>query len=203
MVKEIRKILELGIALVGTAMISLQDLILKSLYQLFQIEYEEIDSNISFIVGLLLIGVAIAMYYFDNKREKTIAIIGLDTIKSIQQLKDTNVINIINDVKKIKMNNSKKIINDYLNELKNSIINYSPYNISYFGIAPLPFIALAGKYYRKIKIYSHYEYYQCNDKIKPLNFKPTFLIPKLKMNANLTSTGPINSKMKIPANTTV
>ncbi len=126
------------------------------------------------------------MNYLDNKKEKTIAIIGLDTIKSTELLKDTNIINVINDIKILNTRNSKKIIKEYLNELEKSITNYSSYNISYFGIAPLPFVALAGKYYRKIKMYSHYEYYQRNDKIVSLNFKPTFLFPRLQMSTNLT-----------------
>lgn len=186
MSRESKKILELGIGFAGAGIISFQDLILKSLYKLLKIEYEEINVNFLFIAGLLLIGIAIIMNYLDNKKEKTIAIIGLDTIKSTELLKDTNIINVINDIKILNTRNSKKIIKEYLNELEKSITNYSSYNISYFGIAPLPFVALAGKYYRKIKMYSHYEYYQRNDKIVSLNFKPTFLLPRLEMSTNLT-----------------
>lgn len=185
MEKEIKKILELGIGLVGTGMISLSDLILKVLYKYFNIPYEEVNSNIAFWCGIGLLLLAIVMHILDIKKEKVLAVIGLDTIKSTIKFKNSNIINIIENIKKIKKSNSRKIISDYISDVDKCINNYSDYNVSYFGVAPLPFIALAGNAYRKEKIYSHYEYFQKNDKIKTLNYTPALVLPKLLLNTSL------------------
>lgn len=185
MEKEIKKILELGIGLVGTGMISLSDLILKALYKYFNIPYEEVNSNIAFWCGIGLIALAIVMHIFDIKKEKVLAVIGLDTIKATKKFKNSNIINIIENIKKLKNSNSRKIISDYISDVDKCINNYSDYNVSYFGVAPLPFIALAGNSYRKEKIYSHYEYFQKNDKIKTLNYIPALVLPKLLLNTSL------------------
>ncbi len=185
MEKEIKKLLELGIGLVGTGMISFSDLILKALYKYLNIPYEEINSSIAFWCGIGLIVLAIVLHILDIKKEKVLAVIGLDTIKATKKFKNSNIINIIENVKKLKNSNSKKIITDYISDVDKCLNNYSDYNISYFGIAPLPFIALAGNAYRKEKIYSHHEYFQKNDKIKPLNYVPAFLLPKLMLDTSL------------------
>jgi len=185
MEKEIKKIFELGIGLVGTGMISLSDLILKALYKYLDIPYEEINSSIAFWCGIGLIVLAIVMHILDIKKEKVLAVIGLDTIKSTKKFKNSNIINIIDSVKKLKKTNSKNIITDYIGDVDKCLKNYSDYNVSYFGIAPLPFIALAGNAYRKEKIYSHYEYFQKNDKIKTLNYIPALVLPKLLLNTSL------------------
>lgn len=193
MEKQIKKILELGISLVGAGMVSLSDLVLKELYKLLNVPYEEINTSIAFWGGIGLIIVAIGMHILDIKKEKVLAVIGLDTIKSTKKFKNSNIINIIDSVKKLKKTNSKNIITDYIHDVDKCLKNYSDYNVSYFGIAPLPFIALAGNAYRKEKIYSHYEYLQKNDKIKTLNYIPAFLLPKLLLNVSLCK----NSKIAV------
>ena len=185
MEKQIKELLELGIALVGAGMVSLPDLVLKELYKFLVIPYEEINTSMAFWVGIALIIVAIVMYILDIKKEKVLAVIGLDTIKSTKKFKNSNIINIIDSVKKLKKTNSKNIITDYIGDVDKCLKNYSDYNVSYFGIAPLPFIALAGNAYRKEKIYSHYEYFQKNDKIKSLNYIPSFVLPKLLLSTSL------------------
>ena len=185
MSKEMKELLKLGIALVGTGMVSFPDLILKWCYKFFNIPYEEMDINVSFWIGVAIIIGVIVVHVLDVKREKVLAIIGLDTIKSTKKFKNSNIINIIDSVKKIKKSNSTKIIADYIGDVDKCLNNYNDYNISYFGIAPLPFIALAGSAYRKEKIYSHFEYFQKNDKIKALNFIPQFMLPKLLLNISL------------------
>ena len=156
MSKEIKDLLKLGIALVGTGMTSIPDLILKVGYEFFGIQYEEMNINVTFWVGVIIIIVAIVMSILDVKKEKVLAIVGLDTIKSTKKFKNSNIINIIDSVKKIQKTNSNEIITGYIGDIDKCLNNYSDYNVSYFGIAPLPFIALAGNVYRKEKIYSHY-----------------------------------------------
>lgn len=185
MSKEMKELLKLGIALVGTGMVSFPDLILKWCYKFFDIPYEEMNINVTFWIGVAIIIGVIVVHVLDVKREKVLAIIGLDTIKSTKKFKNSNIINIIDSVKKIKKSNSTKIIADYIGDVDKCLNNYNDYNISYFGIAPLPFIALAGSAYRKEKIYSHFEYFQKNDKIKALNFIPQFMLPKLLLNISL------------------
>ena len=185
MSKEMKELLKLGIALVGTGMVSFPNLILKWCYKFFDIPYEEMNINVTFWIGVSIIIGVIVVHVLDVKREKVLAIIGLDTIKSTKKFKNSNIINIIDSVKKIKKSNSTKIIADYIGDVDKCLNNYNDYNISYFGIAPLPFIALAGSAYRKEKIYSHFEYFQKNDKIKALNFIPQFMLPKLLLNTSL------------------
>ena len=68
MEKETKKILELGIGLVGTGIISFSDLILKALYRYLNIPYEEINSSIAFWCGIGLIVLAIVMHILDIKK---------------------------------------------------------------------------------------------------------------------------------------
>lgn len=180
-----KELLKLGIGLVGTGMVSFPDLILKWCYKFFDIPYEELNINVTFWIGVAIIIGVIVVHVLEAKREKVLAIIGLDTIKSTRKFKNSNIINIIDSVKKIKKSNSTKIIADYIGDVDKCLNNYNDYNISFFGIAPLPFIALAGSAYRKEKIYSHFEYFQKNDKIKALNFIPQFMLPKLLLNTSL------------------
>ena len=120
------------------------------------------------------------MYYKESKENHTLSIIGLDNMNYITKIKNPLTINIIDDCKNIKKSNSKSIISSYVKNIKEKISNYISYKISYFGVAPLPFIAIAGKYYRKVNIVIHYEYHQKDDKILPLKTKKLFLNEKLK-----------------------
>lgn len=204
MKKIIYNLFALGIGLMGLSITSINDLLIKYLYKCLNISYEELNVNIAFFSGLLIILIAVFLFIFISAKERTLSIIGLDSIKCVDKIKNANVINIIKNIKNLNKKNSKAIIEDYINDIEKHINNYFSYGVSYFGVAPLPFIALAGVNYRKIGIISHYEYYQKNDKIKSLNYIPGFLCQRLKkqeeINNNDTAIVTIETTARINEN---
>ncbi len=175
-----KKFLETGFVFLTAGIISPQDVILLIICKIFDINVDEYNIRICLIIGILLIVVGLIMYYKESKENHTLSIIGLDNMNYITKIKNPLTINILDDCKNIKKSNSKSIISSYVKNIKEKISNYISYKISYFGVAPLPFIAIAGKYYRKVNIVIHYEYHQKDDKILPLKTKKLFLNEKLK-----------------------
>ena len=175
-----KKFIETGFAFLMAGIISPQDVILLIICKLFNINIDEYNIHICLIIGILLIITGLIIYYKESKENHTLSIIGLDNINYIKKIKNTLTVNIIDDCKNIKKSNSKLIISSYVKNIKEIINNYTSYKISYFGIAPLPFIAIAGKYYRKVDIINHYEYQQKNDKIMSLKTKKLFFNENLK-----------------------
>lgn len=162
------KFIKFGFLFLTAGIISLEDLLILVVCKLFNINVQEYDIHLCLIIGSLLIIVGVILYYFEEKKSRVLTIIGLDNISFTKKITNPITINIINDCKKIKKSNSNRIISNYIKEINGKITNYFAYSFSYFGIAPLPFIAIAGKYYRKIKMNHHYEYYQKNDSISAL-----------------------------------
>ena len=175
-----RKFIESGFVFLLTGVLSLDDVILLVICKLFNIHIEEYDIHLCLIIGCILIIIGLILYFKEDKQSHTLTIIGLDNINYTNHIKNPLTINIIEDCKKISKSNSNKIISSYLKNIKAKINDYRFCQISYFGIAPLPFIALAGKYYRKVKMKYHYEYHQSNDKILPLKTKSLWFEEKLK-----------------------
>ena len=176
-----KKILEMGLSLVGVSVFSFSDWLLGVLCSITKIEKTENNEMLLMCVGICLIFLAVYMHHMSEKRQKVLAIVGLDTVNTTRKFKNSNIINIIENVKGMNKKNSTSIVNEYKKDIDKCLENYSNYNISYFGIAPLPFIALAGNAYRKEKIYAHFEYFQKNDRIKALNFIPAMILAKLKL----------------------
>lgn len=175
-----QKFIKSGFIFLMVGIISLEDVIISIICKLFDIGIEEYDINVCLIIGSVLIMIGLILYIKENKQSHTLTIIGLDNISYINKIKNPLTINIIDDCKSLNKSNSKTVISSYVKNVKDKIDDYRSYQISYFGIAPLPFIAIAGKYCRKVRINHHYEYHQGNDKILPLKFKSFLFGEQLK-----------------------
>ncbi len=175
-----KKFLDKGFVFLGVGIASFGNILTEIILNYFNIDIPQYNIYICLIVGILLIIIGLIMYYKESKENHTLSIIGLDNLNYITKIKNPLTINIIDDCKNIKKSNSKSIISSYVKNIQEKISNYILYKISYFGVAPLPFIAIAGKYYRKVNIVNHYEYHQKHDKILPLKTKKLFLNEKLK-----------------------
>lgn len=175
-----KKFLDKGFVFLGVGIASFGNILTEIILNYFNIDIPQYNIYICLIVGILLIIIGLIMYYKESKENHILSIIGLDNMNYITKIKNPLTINIIDDCKNIKKSNSKSIISSYVKNIKEKISNYISYKISYFGVAPLPFIAIAGKYYRKVNIVNHYEYHQKDDKILPLKTKKIFLNEKLK-----------------------
>ena len=175
-----KKFLDKGFVFLGVGIASFGNILTEIILNYFNIDIPQYNIYICLIVGILLIIIGLIMYYKESKENHILSIIGLDNMNYITKIKNPLTINIIDDCKNIKKSNSKSMISSYVKNIKEKISNYISYKISYFGVAPLPFIAIAGKYYRKVNIVNHYEYHQKDDKILPLKTKKIFLNEKLK-----------------------
>ena len=175
-----KKFLDKGFVFLGVGIVSFGNILTEIILNYFNIDIPQYNIYICLIVGILLIIIGLIMYYKESKENHTLSIIGLDNMNYITKIKNPLTINIIDDCKNIKKNNSKSIISSYVKNIKEKISNYISYKISYFGVAPLPFVAIAGKYYRKVNIIKHYEYHQKDDKILSLKTKKLFFNEKLK-----------------------
>lgn len=186
-----KKFLDKGFVFLGVGIVSFGNILTEIILNYFNIDIPQYNIYICLVVGILLISIGLIMYYKESKENHTLSIIGLDNMNYITKIKSPLTINIIDDCKNIKKSNSKLIISSYVKNIKEKISNYILYKISYFGVAPLPFIAMAGKYYRKVNVVNHYEYHQKDDKILPLKRKKLFFNEKLKCeeknnNSNIT-----------------
>lgn len=169
-----KKFLDKGFVFLGVGIASFGNILTEIILNYFNIDIPQYNIYICLIVGILLIIIGLIMYYKESKENHILSIIGLDNMNYITKIKNPLTINIIDDCKNIKKSNSKSMISSYVKNIKEKISNYISYKISYFGVAPLPFIAIAGKYYRKVNIVNHYEYHQKDDKILPLKTKKYF-----------------------------
>jgi len=192
MTKKAAALFTTGIGFLSLSIPSFNDLLMQILYKLFDVTYpSQINTYVGIITGFILVITAFLITYNENKNKKTLAIIGLDTIQVSKKLKNPVIINIIDNINKLSKKNNKSIISYYIDSIENTINNYSNFDISYFGIAPIPFIALAGINYRKIPIANHYEFFQKDDNIKPLSqinpfYPKLFCEKKIEENSKCT-----------------
>ena len=182
MKKTIKNLFTAGIALVTISVPSIEDFIYNIVYKFFKLELPNVNGNLCMIIGLCTIGIAAFMYINTNNKSKTISIIGLDSKYQADNLPDTHMLDIRENIKKLNNNNSTNIIKDFICDIDKFIDNYLNKEKSYYGVAPIPFIALAGTRFKKEIIANHYEYNSSNDRINKLNFKLSLLLPKMKIN---------------------
>lgn len=174
------KFLENGFTFLMCGVLTLPSLVLLIICKLFGIEINEYNIYISLIIGVVLIVIALFFHFKEQRETRTLTIIGLDNNSYGKKIKNSLIINIIDDCKILSKNKARTIIPNYIKNIKDTINNYISYKISHFGVASLPFIALAGKYYRKVQINHHYEYQQSDDKIVPLKTKKNATFEQLK-----------------------
>lgn len=170
-----------GIALISIAIPSVEDFLYNILYKKFEIDMPHVNGCFCMIIGVFALMLATFLLLKTNKKEKTISIIGLDSKYQADDLPDTYMIDIRDSIRKLNSNSSKKIIKDFISDIDKFIDNNLNKSKSYYGVAPIPFIAITGTKFRKEKIINHYEYDSSSDKVDKLNYNSTILLPKMKV----------------------
>lgn len=182
MEKTIKGLYAVGISLVTVSILSLEDFIYNMLYKAFKIEVPKVDGNLSMIIGFLILILATFLHIKTSRKSRIISIVGLDSKYQADDLPDSHLIDIRDNIKILSNKNSNTIIKDYISDINKFMNNNLNKEKSYYGVAPISFIAIAGTKFRKERIVNHYEYHCSNDKVSKLNIKPSILLPKLKVN---------------------
>ncbi len=179
MKKIIISLYSVGAALLAIGNPSIKDLLLNIAYKLLDVKLPEVNGNLSLIAGIIVILIATYLFNKVYGLNITLALIGLDEKSQTKKLKYVHMINIIELVKKLNKSNSKKIISNINEKIDDFKLNYSDGEKSYYGVAPIPLIAIAGLKFRKEKIKNYYEYNSSNDEVETLSSKAAIFIQKL------------------------
>lgn len=170
-----------GISLITITVPSVEDFLCNLLYKKIGIDIPYVNVYFCMIIGVFALLLATFLLLKTNKNGKTISIIGLDSKFQTDDLPDVYMIDLRDNVKKLNNSSSSRIIKEFISDVDKFINNNINKNKSYYGVAPIPFVAVVGTKFRKEKILNHYEYDSSNNKVNKLNLKPSILHPKMKI----------------------
>ena len=166
-----------GISIMAIPVPGIKDVIISILQKLFNLDSVSVNSIHCFIFGLLLFLICMVTYKKYDSKDRIINIVGFGN-NEYWEKNNKNVETIdIRDWNKEK--NKNRFIKQKLKSIDSSINKYLASGLSYTSMAPIPYVALFGTHFSKIKINNYYEYENGSSRMKKLN--DSIFFPKLKL----------------------
>ncbi len=162
----------LGLAFVGMLVFDLKEALILILLKAFEINPPLLNNDWFYLIlGSILIGLGIILYFYDNEKDIIMEIIGLDKGELFGKIKkQINTIDIKDNIKKLNIKNADKFIKSIDSQIEEGIIKkFCNSGISYYGVAPIPIIAFIGTLFSKVNIVNYYEYQNYNNSVYKLN----------------------------------